>query len=160
MDDLLNKVIPVVRQHSEDLWEEEYYLRKHWIEVRDDEEFHRIVMHIFNPDGEYLCSTDGDIECGEWRHLGNKLLFGPSNCDGEVFELAFLDEDFFILMKHGNYRKFSQRYRVFVREPLAKRMEWNESIEYLFDKYRNTNGFFMTIVVLLLLIIVVVLLLS
>ena len=118
------------------------------------------MLHIFNPDGEYLCSTDGDIECGEWRDLGaNKLLFGPSNCDAEVFNLAFLDDDFFILKKHGNERKFSHAYRVFIREPLA-RMEWNEAIEYLFDKYRNSNGFFITIVVILLLIIVVFLLLS
>lgn len=160
MDDLLNKILPTIRKHSEDLREQKYYLDRHWIEIKDDEDYHEVVMHIFSEEGEYIRSTDGDIESGEWRYLGNKLVFGPSNYDGEVYELVFLDEDFFILSKHGNYRKFDHRYRVFVREPLARRMEWNEALEYLFDKYRNSNGFFITVVILLLLIIALVLLLS
>ncbi len=160
LDDLLNKVLPAIRQHSEDFREVEYYLGKNWIEIRDDEDYHEVVLHLFEPEGEYICSTDGNIECGEWRHLNGKFVFGPSSCDAEVFDLAFLDDDFFILQKHGNYRKFPRRYRVFLREPLAKRLVWNEAIEYLFDKYRNSSGFMITVVVLLVLIIALVLLLS
>lgn len=160
LDDLLDKVLPAIRQHSQDLSEMDYYLGRNWMELRDDEDFHEMVLHLFEPEGEYVCSTDGDIECGEWRHMNGKFVYGPSSCDAEVFDLAFLDEDFFIIQKHGNFRKFPRKYRVFIREALYHRLEWNEAIEYLFDKYRNSSGFMITIVVLLVLIIAIVLLLS
>ena len=160
LDELLGKVLPSIRKYSEDLRETHYYLDTHWIEVRDEEDFHDVVMHIFSDGGEYVRSTDGDLESGDWRYLGNKLVFGTGGSEGEVYELVFLDGDFFILQKHGNYRKFRRRYRVFVREPLARKMEWYQLVEYLFDKYRNSNSFFITVVVLLLLIVTLVLLLS
>lgn len=160
LDDLLNKVLPAIRQHSEDLREMEYYVGRNWIEIRDDEDFHEVIMHIFGEGGDYTCVTDGNIDCGEWRLLNGKFVYGPSSCDAEVFELAFLDEEFFILTKHGNFRKYDRRYRVFLIEPLARRLVWNESIEFLFDKYRNSNGFLMTAAILLVLIIALVMLLS
>ena len=160
LDDLLTKVLPAIRQHSEDLREMEYYLGKNWIELRDDEDYHDVKLHIFEAEGEYVCSTDGNIECGEWRLMNGKFVYGPSSCDAEVFDLAFLDDDFFIIQKHGDSRKYRRKYRVFLREPLAKRLEWNEAVEYLFDKYRNSSGFLMTAVILLVLVIAIVLLLS
>jgi hypothetical protein len=160
LDELLGKVLPVVRKYSEDLRETEYYLDKHWIEVRDEEDFHEVILHIFGEGGEYIRSVDGEINSGDWRYLGNKLVFGPGGSEGQVYELVFLDDDFFILQKHGNYRKFRRRYLVLVREPLAKNLEWHQLVEYLFDRYRNSNSFFITVVILLLLIVTLVLLLS
>lgn len=160
LDDMIIKVIGNVRQHSEDFREQEYYVGTNWLEVRDDEDFHQRILHIFNPEGEYIVSTDGNIECGEWRLLNGKFVFGPSSCDGEVYDLVFLDSDFFIIQKHGNYRNRRRRFTVFVREPLALRLEWNEAMEYLFDKYRNSNGFMITVVILVVLIIAIALLLS
>jgi hypothetical protein len=160
LDEMVKLIMKDIRKHSEDFREMEYYVGTNWLEVRDDEEFHEKILHIFNPEGEYIVSTDGNIECGEWRLLNGKLVFGPSSCDGEVYDLVFLDNDFFILQKHGNYRNRRRRYMVFVREPLALKLEWHEAMEYLFDKYRNSNGFLITVVVILVLIIALALLLS
>ncbi|PTM08220.1 MAG: hypothetical protein DA408_20970 [Bacteroidetes bacterium] len=160
LDDTLNKILPAIRKHSEDLREEDFFLKKNWIEIRDDEDFHETILHIFDEGGEYVCSTDGNIECGEWRHMNGKFVYGPSSCDAEVFDLAFLDDEFFILAKHGNPRNFERRYRVFLIEKLSKKMEWNEAMEYFFDKYRNSNGFLMVAAILLLAIIAAALLLS
>lgn len=160
LDDLLGKVLPAIRQHSEDLREQEYYLNRNWVELRDDEDFHEVILHIFGEGGDYTCVTDGNIDCGEWRIMNGKFVYGPSSCDAEVFELVFLDEDFFILTKHGNSRKYDRRFRVFLIEPLSRRLVWNEAVEYLFDKYRNSNGFLMTAAVLFVVVIALVMLLS
>ena len=158
--DALDKVLPAIRKHSEDLREEEFFLRRNWIELRDEEDFHEVILHVFDDGGEYVRSTNGNIECGEWRLMNGKFVYGSSSCDGEVFDLAFLDEEFFILKKHGNSRLFDRRYHVFIIEPLYRKLEWNEAVEYLFDKYRNSNGFLITAALLLVMVIVLALLLS
>lgn len=155
LDEYLDKVLGVVRPWSEDLKETSFYIGKHWIEVRDDEKFHSVVMHIFNEDGEYIRVVDGDLSSGEWRYLGNKLVF-----EDEVFELAFMDPEFFILTKHGNPRKFGRKYYVYVAERLAKKFTWRELVELLFNKYRDNNNFYLTISVIIILIIAIIFLLS
>lgn len=171
MDEMLDKIIPLIRPWSEDLRELSNYLGRHWIELQDDETFHELVMHIFNDEGEYLKSTDGELKLGRWRYMGNKLAFGPrvavtdDDTDveegaGQVFELAFLDKDFFILRRFGNPRKFERRYFVLVIEPIARKVEWREAMEFLYNKYRNNNSFYITITFIVLLIVMIVLLLS
>ncbi len=171
MDEMLDKIIPMVRPWSEDLRELGNYLGRHWIELRDDETFHELVLHIFNDEGEYLKSTDGELTLGRWRFMVNKLAFGPrvsvSDDDtdveegaGQVFELAFLDKEFFILRRYGNPRKFERRYFVLVIEPIARKVEWREAMDYLYNKYRNNNSFYITMSVIVLLIILIVMLLS
>ncbi|MEZ5039802.1 MAG: hypothetical protein R2828_07920 [Saprospiraceae bacterium] len=155
LDEYLDKVIKVVKPWSEDLRETNFYLGKHWIEVRDDENFHSVVMHIFNEEGEYLRVVDGDLSSGEWRHLGNKLVF-----EDEVFELAFMDPEFFILVKHGNPNKFKRKYFVLVAEKLANKFTWRELVELLFNKYRDNNNFYLTVSVIVILIIAIIFLLS
>ena len=155
LDEYLDKVLKVVRPWSEDLKETSFYIGKHWIEVRDDERFHSVVMHIFNDDGEYIRVVDGDLSSGEWRYLGNKLVF-----EDEVFELAFMDPEFFILTKHGNAKKRGRRYYVFVAERLANRFTWRELVELLFNKYRDNNNFYLTISLVIILVIAIIFLLS
>ncbi len=152
----LDVLLPQIRQHSEDLREEHFFLERHWIEVRDDETFHEVVLHVFHDGGEYVTSTDGQMDCGQWQHLGNKFVLGSSTCSGTLYNLAFLDGEFFILQRHGNARSFDQKYLVLVHEPIARRMELNEALEYLYDKYRNTNSFFITVAIVVLLIVVLV----
>jgi hypothetical protein len=160
MDEMIAKILPAIRPHSEDLREEEFYVGRNWIELRDDEDFHEVILHIFEEDGDYICVTDGNMDTGQWRLMNGKFVYGPSASDAEVFDLAFLDEEFFILAKHGNYNKFDHRYRVFIVEPLSKKLDWRQAMEFLFDKYRNSNGFFMTIAVLVLLVFALIMLLS
>ena len=167
MDGYLDKILPVIRPQSEDLREEKFYVGRHWVEVRDDEEFHELIFHVFNEDNEYIKSTDGEVWFGKWRYLGNKLIFGKLDPDdedptGEAFELAFLDPEFFIMKKLNSPLKFepNKKYFVLVTEPLARRIEWKDLMHMLFDKYRNNSNFYIMIVLIVLLICAIVLALS
>ena len=159
LESTLDDILPQIRHHSEDLFEE-VFLDTHFVEMRDDVTFHDVILHIFREGGDHLTSKDGQMDCGQWSFVGNKMVIGSSTCSGTLYTLAFSDPDFFILERHGNTRKFAgKRYLVLVKEPLARRMEWNEALEYLFDKYRNSNSFFVTVAVIVVAVIVLVLLL-
>lgn len=63
-----------------------------------------------------------------------------------LFDLAFLDKDFFILDKHGDQtRKGERKYYVFVNEKIGRKLEWHDAMEYLYNRYRNNNAFFLTL---------------
>jgi len=162
MDGYLEDILPVVRPLGEDLWETHFYINKPWQEVRDDEDFHDTNLHFFNDEGEYLRSVNGDVTEGTWRHLesSNKLMITLGN-ESELFDLAFLDKEFLILSKHGDNRNLKRAgYFVMLHEPIGRNLEWREAMEKLFNKYRNSNSFYITITLLMLLIVVVILLLS
>ena len=165
MDEYLDKIIPLIRHRSEDLREESYYVGKHWIEMRDEDDFHEMVLHIFNPEREYLNSIDGNFERGEWRHIGNKFMFGFNEGEddiykGQVFEMAFMDNQFIILRKHANPKSLERRYFVLVLEPIARKYEWREALELLFNKHQNSNSIYITVLVAIVLIVVIFMLLS
>jgi hypothetical protein len=158
LDRYLDAIIPKIRSWGEDLYEEHFYLGKPWMEMRDDENFHTAVLHFFNEGGEYLKSVDGDISSGSWRYMegSNKFLIGEGGRDGELYDLAFLDGQFFILSKHGDQERMGQRkYFVMVIEPVAKSLEWRHAMEMLFNKYRNNNSFFMIIMLIILVIVAI-----
>ena len=158
MDRFLDVIIPKIRPWGEDLYEEHFYVGKAWLEIRDDETFHTSVLHFFNEGGEYLKSVDGDITSGSWRYMdgSNKFLIGEGNRDGELFDLSFLDGQFFILSKHGDQERMGQRkYFVMVVENVGKGLEAREVMERLFNKYRNNSGLFITIMLIILVIIAI-----
>lgn len=160
MDQYLAKIIPQIRNHSEDLREEKFYVGKSWIEIRDQDDFHEKVLHIFNPEGEYLISVDGNYVCGSWRPLGSKLILGLKDCEGEIFELAFMDSQFLILKKHANPKTLERKYFVMLIEPLARKLEWKEAMDYLFSKYQDSNSSYVIILVIIVLIVLIFMVLS
>ena len=158
MDEYLDTIIPLVRPWGEDLYEEEYYLDTRWLEVRDDDSFHEAVLHIFGEGGEYLLSIDGNIHKGKWRKLdrSNTLILeqtaGTAVVKSELYDLAFLNKDFFILKKHGDQqRKGFKKYFVLSRESYVRGLEWRDVMELLFNRYRNNSRWiiFVTVVVLI-----------
>lgn len=162
MDRYLDQIIPIVRPWSEDLREEGFYTERAWLEIRDDVHFHKAILHFFNEGGEYLRSVDGNVSHGSWRYLerSNKLLIEHSG-GNELFDLAFLDSQFFILDKHGDQEKLGQRkYTVFIFEPLGKRLEWRDAMELLFNNYRSNNNYYITLGLIILLIIAIIVILS
>ncbi len=162
MDEYLDEILRVARPLSEDLREVKFYLNKPWLEFRDDEHFHDAVLHYFNDEGEYLRSVNGDVEHGTWRYLepSNKMLINLGD-DSELFDLAFLDPEFFILAKHGDQRRLKKaKYMVMLFEPVGRRLEWRDAMEKLFDKYRNNNTFYLILALVVLLIITVVVMFS
>ncbi len=163
IDEYLDKqILPRVRPWSEDLREEKFYLNKSWLEFRDDVNFHKTVLHFFNTGGEYLKSEDGEISCGKWRYLkdSNKFLVLEKDCEGELFDLAFLDDDFFVLRKHGDQKRLGKKaYFFMIHEPLGKKTDWREAMELLFDKAGRSIGFYVLLFIALLLLVSIMLLL-
>lgn len=156
----VNKVISSLKKHSEDLREEKFYVGKHLIEKRGDVDYHDYIMHVFNPDEEYLKVVNGNVHCGQWRYLGNKLMFGMQSCPAEVYELAFMDDDVMILIKHGSPEDENRPFLFLLKESLAKKMEWHEALEYLFNKHKNDNTLYIIFGAIIVLIILIVMALS
>lgn len=148
LDEGVWRILPKVKPYSEDLYEMEYFLAKRWLEIRDDEHFHESVLHIFNEGGEYLVSIDGNIQKGAWRLLEQSNTFitellGKS----ELYDLAFLNDDFFILAKHGNQERKGQRsFFVMGREGYVDGLTWIEVLDLWFDVYRSSSRFIILLV--------------
>jgi hypothetical protein len=163
MDDYLNVIIPKVYSYGEDLREKEFYMGKPWLEVRDSEHFHHVIVHFFNEGGEYLRSVDGNVSVGQWRHLtpANKFLISGRSSEPELFDLAFLDGEFFILRKHGGqYGRGESRYFFMIHEAVGKRLEWRDAIEKLYKKTQNFTSMYTILAIIILLIIAIVIVLS
>ncbi len=166
MDQYLDFIIPAVRPWSEDLREEEFYLDTRWLEIRDNDDSLESILFIFREEEEMLISIDGNISRGVWRRLEkSNTLIVEQTVDGsivksELYDLAFLNKDFFILLKHGDQkRKGKNKYFVLGREAIVKKLEWREVMELLFNRYRN-NSQFMTMSAVIVLIIVAFILFS
>ncbi len=163
MDDYLDFILPLIKPWGEDLNETEHYMEKPWMEVRDNEDFHEAVLHFYNEEGEYLVSVDGNIFAGSWQLVekNNKIIlerpFGGA-MQRELFDLAFMNNDFFVLKKHGDQqRKGFNKYLVMGRENLVKNLEWRDVMELMFNRYRNNSQIiiFVTIFVIIAAIVVI-----
>ena len=155
MSEYLDTIIPLIRASSEDINEIVNYSSeggKPWMEVRDDVSFNSVVLHFFNKNGEYLRSTNGDIFKGKWRTLpdSNKIIIDAGA--SELFELAYLDRNFFILKKHGNHSH--RKYFCMGSERLVRNIEWKDYVELLFSNYEsNVSKFKITLTLVVLAII-------
>lgn len=155
----LDDILPRVKKWGQDLWEEKSYIGKPWQEIRDDDTFQDIILHVFNADGEYIRSIDGNIKTGKWRYLkeSNKFIISLKD-DNELFDLAFLNDQFFILSKHGDQpRKGNRKYFTLLHEKTAKKVEWLEAMEILFDVYRKSSMSYIMLSIAVVLIILIIL---
>lgn len=141
-----------VRSMSDSLADSQVYVDKRWLEVRDDLDFQESVLHVFKDGGSYLRILDGDIASGSWEaSLGGLIIkFGGKH---ELYELVFLDLDFFILKKHGQQGpKGGRPYFVLAREGRARGREWPELLELLFQDYKSESSYFQWVFILFVLI--------
>ena len=141
LDDCMDFVLTKIDYFSKSLEEEEYFVSKRWLEVREDDPFQEVVLHIFNEGGEYLISIDGNIQKGNWRYLkeSNTLI---TECLGknELYDPAFLNNDFFVLHKHGNQtNKGQRRYLVLGREKFVQHLHWKEVLDKMYNIYRSNS---------------------
>lgn len=157
MDQHLNAIIPKIMPWSEDLNEPQFYLDTRWKEIRDDDNFHESVLHIFREGGEYLVSVDGNIIKGVWRILPeSSTLILEVGGKGELYDRSFLNGDFFILSKHGDQtRKGNRKYFVLAREARVQNLEWRDIMELLFNMYRSNNQYMIAAVIAVVIIAIV-----
>lgn len=157
MDEYIDFILSKVRPMSEDLRETEFWLNRRWMEIRDDLSFHESVLHIFQEDGGYLISVDGNISRGAWGNIEHpNTIILEHGARHELYDLAFLNEDFFILKKHGDQkRKGNAKYFVMGKESSVRGLEWRDSLELMFNVYRNNSRWttFLTVAMILLAII-------
>lgn len=158
LDEGIDYVLDYVGIYSEELSDSNLFIGTRWTEIRDNVHFHEALIHVFKSEGAYHRILDGDISTGSWAlDLGGLTLkFGGH----ELYELVFLNEDFFILKKHGKRSgKQQQGYLVFVKESIAKRREWTEILESLYKLYQ-TDGNYLLIIFLVVALISVVMFFS
>ncbi len=150
MEDYLEEILPLIRPWSEDLYEQEYWMDVRWLEVRDDEKFHETILHIFRDKGEYMIVRDGDINQARWKTLpDSNTMILESDKKSELFDLSFMNSDFFILRKHGDQsRRGMRKYLVLGRENLVKNLEWRDMMELMFNLYRGNSQMIVYIAVL------------
>lgn len=169
LNEYLDLIIPEIRKWGEDLHETKFYVRKGgkpWLEIRDEANFTSTVIHFFNENGEYLRSTNGDVIKGKWRLLEdtNKMMIeavggGKDKGGTELYELAYLDNTFFILKKHGEPNQ-RRKYFVMGYEYSVKGLEWKDYVELLFNTYRSRHSSYRTVIIIILVVIVIIVLLS
>ena len=160
MDDYLDDLLPEMKPWSEDLLETEFYLKKPFLEIRDVDDFHETILHIFNPDDEYLYSIDGNVTKGKWKILEktNKLMIEKKQGDKvvitELYDLSFLNNHFLILKKHGDQTRLGQKkYLALGFEPLVKKLEWRDFVELLHEDFLGQNKFVKALMALIVLLI-------
>ena len=155
LDAKLDYILPFIQKDSEDLVEEEFYLSKRWIEVRDDDRHLETVLHVFMPAKEYLVVIDGDITKGSWWILpDSNALVTDYGGKSQLFDLQFLNDDFFILAKNGDQtRKGKPRYTVYASEELVldKELDWHNCMEELFNIHRQQLLFSARVIIVLIL---------
>ena len=159
MDDYLDNILPLIRPWSEDLYEEDYYMNVRFLEVRDDEHFHETILYIFQPKGDLMVVRDGDISGARWRTLpnSNTMILEASNRK-ELYDLAFMNADFFILRKHGDQaRKGMRKYFVLGRESLVRNLEWRDMMELMFNLYRSNSSVIVYVAVLVVIVAAIIL---
>ena len=175
LDDLVDAILPQIGHLGEDLREQKFFVMpggKPWLEIRDDPGFQETVLHFFNEGGEYLLSVNGNISKGRWRLLDgtNKMIIEQGGEGGdksgekkftksELFELAFLNQYFFILRKHGN-QHHGKRYFFMGYEGAVRGLKWRDCIELLYNEYRSQWGMFQYLLIIIIVIVVGVVMFS
>jgi len=142
----LDLILEQIYDWSEDIEDfvEDEHFKTRWLQVLESDNDDTILHLFFKEQQEYLYSLDGDILFrGEWKTLkeNNSLiidrLVNNQVTKSELFDLAFLSEDFLILKKHGDQRKKGKAKYLFLgREELVEDLEHDEILTLL----RNEGG--------------------
>jgi hypothetical protein len=146
LEEMIDGILPAVARFGEaDLAEENSPLYTvNWVRMSDRPGATAVELYVFQgyERGEIRVVTDGvvDAQAYEVEEGGRRIIIGQSIMrDSYLYELAFIDEDFLILRRHGNAANMKHRYLFFCREAIGTRLTWNEALERLVDKYRNSQ---------------------
>ena len=146
LEEMIDGILPAVTQFSEPnvLPEDSPLYTLNWVKMTDKPGATQVELYNFQDygRGEIRVVTDGVVSAMayEVEESGQRIIVGQSVMrDSFLYELAFIDEDFLILRRHGNAANMTHRYLFFCREAIGTRLTWNEALERLVDKYRNSQ---------------------
>jgi hypothetical protein len=158
MEQTLDEILKVIRGNSNAIQEEDYFLDRPMLELTDSLADTKTKLWIFQGGGgggSILKTIDEKVDNGSWQVIENtQKVIISAGMGGTMYTLAFLDADFLILRLYGNNPEARQsKYLVLCNERVAARLEWNEALEMLYAKYRNTNSTFLGVGLAVLLVI-------
>lgn len=146
MEAMIDGVLPAVVKFSEpDLAAEDSPLYTvGWVRMTDRPGATAVELYDFQgyDRGEIRVTRDGAVDglAYEVTQHGRRIIIGQSIMrDSFLYELAFIDADFLILRRHGNAANMQHRYLFFCREAIGTRLTWDEALERMVDKYRNSQ---------------------
>lgn len=151
LDQHLDFILPRINEYSEDIREMEHWTDKRWKEIREGDQFHEAILHIFTPNSEYMLSIDGNIVNGSWKQLGtyNTIILEMAGRK-ELFDLRFMNGDFMVLSKHGNQTREGLRKYFFLVEETKSRngangteLSWRNLCELLYNVFRDDSKSFL-----------------
>lgn len=158
LDGYLSFILNRTAKYSNIIENRSFIVNKRWTEIRDDDNFHEVVLHIFKlnddtsdefKDQPFVKVIDGNVTNGEWSTIeGGNGLFVKHLKEHEFYDLRFINEDFLVLQKHGNQRQ--RTYLFLVNERIANNREWREIVEIFYDVYRFNPAFLILIIVVVL----------
>jgi hypothetical protein len=160
LDDYVDFILEKIGSWGHGLSEKEFFIGKRWLEVRDQYDFVEDILHIFNEADEYLISIDGNIITGKWRLLaGDKGMIIEQGDKKELYDLAYLDENYLILRKHGDQmRRGQSKYFVLATESSASKLSWHQLMDELYNVHRGNVNYTYTVTATIVLIIVALIL--
>lgn len=152
MEAMIDGILPAVSRFSEpDVEDQDSPLYTvNWVKMTDRPGATEVELYKFMDyeRGEIRVTRDGAVGAMAYQveENGRRIIIGQSVMrDSFLYELAFIDEDFLIFNRHGNAANMQHRYLFFCREAIGTRLTWNEALERLVDKYRNSQFPFLAV---------------
>ena len=112
-----------------------------WVRMTDTPGATQVVLYTFSPMGNIRIATDGEISNSSFEiESRTRIIMGESPHRGSMlYNLVLLNNDYFILMRHGNTENFKNKYVVFCTEAIGSRLKWDEALERLVAQHRDSN---------------------
>lgn len=143
MHDMIEEVLPAVRKFSEptlDAEDSPLYANE-WVRITDNPGDNVLKLHRFLRSGEIRIANDGAMDSSSHQIVSpGRIIIGQSlHRDSYLYDLAFMDNDFLILARHGNDANFTNKYLFYTVEHIGTRLTWDEALEKIVAKYRNNQ---------------------
>ncbi len=161
LEEGIHVVNSYIRPYSERLDSYEFYVDRRWIEVRGDMDFQEAILHVFKEGGQYMRIMEGDIETGSWEHDLNGFILQYQG-GYEFYELLFLNENFFILRKHGDHiaKGNNTKYLFYTTESIFYKYEWPDILHLMFDTIYKQNSNYLFVLLMFIVVVAIMVFLS
>lgn len=132
-----------------------------WIEIHPDMDDFKI-LHLFEQENEYMVSKNGNISKGQWKvSLQSEVIIlditdESGKTISQLYELAYADENYIFLKKHGEQRRYDQRkFLALGEESVVKDQDLEDIIEEL-DKSEGSQFKDITMIIGIVLILILI----